>query len=76
MVHGFERIFACSPVSWRLRGTGWSVGRPDLALSPGYREVFEKAIQIGIAMWQSRDTVPRGEAGEMVLNRSYFIEES
>ena len=60
----------------RFRGTGWSVGRPDLALSPGYREVFEKAIQIGIAMWQSRDTVPRGEAGEMVLNRSYFIKES
>ena len=69
----FERICASAPVPRRL-GSGAMRGA-DLAVSPGVRQTLQKTLEIGIAVREHVDVVARGEAGEMMLNRSNFIEE-
>ena len=47
----------------------------DLAVSPGVRQTFHEAIEIRMAVREHVDAFARGQAGEMMLDRSNFIEE-
>jgi hypothetical protein len=48
----------------------------NLAISPGVRQTFHEAIEIRMAVREHVDAFTRGQAGEMMLDRSNFIEET
>ena len=48
----------------------------DFAVSPGVRQTFHEAIEIRMAVREHVDAFTRGQVGEMMLNRSNFIEET
>ena len=48
----------------------------NLAVSPGVRQTFHEAIEIRMAVREHVDALARGQAGEMMLDRSNFIEET
>jgi hypothetical protein len=46
----------------------------DLAVSPGVRQTFHEAIEIRMAVREHVDAFARGQSGEMMLDRSNFID--
>src|SRR5438034_8022626 len=48
----------------------------DLAVSPGVRQTFHEAIEIRMAVREHVDAFACGQSGEMMLDRSNFIEET
>jgi len=48
----------------------------DVAVSPGVRQTFHEAIEIRMAVREHVDAFARGQSGEMMLDRSNFIEET
>jgi hypothetical protein len=68
-----EGVGASTPVLWRL-GSRAMCG-PDLAVFPRVRQTFQKAIEICIAVRKHVHAVAGGEPGEVMLDRSNFIEE-
>jgi hypothetical protein len=48
----------------------------DLAVFPGVRQTFHEAIEIRMAVREHVDAVARGQAREMMLDGSNFIEET
>ena len=70
---GLKGIRARAPVARRLGS--FAMRGADLAVSPRVRQTLQKAIEIRIAMREHVDALARGEPGEMMLNRSNFIEE-
>ncbi len=68
-----EGILARAPVSRRLGSC--AMRGADLAVSPGMCQTLQKKIEIGIAVREHVDPFAGGEPGEVVLDRSDFIEE-
>src|SRR5437867_2655827 len=48
----------------------------NLAVSPGMRQTFHEAIEIRIAVREHVDAFAGGQSGEMMLDRSNFVEET
>jgi hypothetical protein len=73
---GGKGIRSRAPVARRSRQPGaFAMRRADLARSPRVRQAIEKALEIRIAMREHMDGFTGGEAGEVMLHRSNFIEE-
>ena len=70
---GLKWILPRAPVPRRLGS--FAMRGANLAFSPCVRQTVQKAIEIRIAMREHVDAFTRGEPGEVMLDRSNFIEE-